>query len=171
MDSTNPSLSNVIALQRSTSEKKKIVHAGAIFCSFTIKAEDNFHIPTIDAKGSLAKNLGYTNYKVLQEVTFDPHHRYPFYEMVALAAVVTEYSPNYIITDTQCYWYAGSIWECLRKRFPKAEWTTPPKPSKLFSSITNAPVRSAGPEVIAYLMEKTEFRVTNIRIELDAKHN
>ncbi|CAE6536468.1 unnamed protein product [Rhizoctonia solani] len=56
----------------------------------------------------------------LEKIEFGSTEPLFLYQLVTLVHVVSEKSPNYAMAYRNCYWFAGIIWECMRRLRPTA---------------------------------------------------
>lgn len=85
-------------------------------------ARDAFRISYDGDLTQLLAACQLTPHMVLEEIRIYPDELLPLVHLVTLVNHISELHSNYSLVDTNCYWFAGLIWECLRKMCPKAKY-------------------------------------------------
>ncbi|KAG2119290.1 hypothetical protein DEU56DRAFT_837042 [Suillus clintonianus] len=65
----------------------------------------------------------YTPYKDLRELEFSASARPSAIQLSVLLSALSKHSPLYTVYQYQCYWYAHTVWEALKKLFPDCRET------------------------------------------------
>ncbi|CAE6434265.1 unnamed protein product [Rhizoctonia solani] len=99
-------------------------------------AFDSFKVSSNGIEEELLGDCGLWHREYLEKLRFErKENPLFFYELVTLVDLISEENPIYDITQKNCYWFAGLIWECLRKMRPSAKMVkiidTPGKKGKL----------------------------------------
>ncbi|KAG2156232.1 hypothetical protein DEU56DRAFT_897264 [Suillus clintonianus] len=66
----------------------------------------------------------YGSYKNLIDLEFSASARPSAIQVSALLSALSKHSPLYDLYQYQCYWYAHTVWEALKKLFPGCKETT-----------------------------------------------
>lgn len=66
----------------------------------------------------------------LMQIDFERRHRFPLEQLLTMASVLSHQSTKYNLVTTQCYWFAGMLWDLILSE-KIGEWKRiKPKPSK-----------------------------------------
>jgi hypothetical protein len=78
-------------------------------------AMDLFKISYYGDSDSLVRSCRFEGYRVLELLSFNPKAPFLLSDLTCLASVVSGSEPDYHVLKAQCYWFAGSIWCCMRQ--------------------------------------------------------
>lgn len=118
-----PGLENYIALDRNqgrASSPKGLSKASAV--SSSSLATDAFRISYDGDLQRFLHECRLTPYLKLEEIEFPPHEALPLLKLVGLVVNISNQHPKYHPADTNCYWFTGLIWECVRRMYPTAKY-------------------------------------------------
>lgn len=105
-------------------------------------AQDTFRISYDGQQSSLIDYCGLSSNKELAATPFDPAtNPLPLYQLVILAKYTSETRTVYDPRNHNCYWFAYSVWQCVRRLYPSIQQATNSERGKLygvrFHSTTN----------------------------------
>ncbi|CAE6435691.1 unnamed protein product [Rhizoctonia solani] len=82
-------------------------------------ASDQFSISYRGDRDSLLRHFGGSSLAELKALAF-PTGTFYLYELILLAYVTSSDRPDYHLLKSQCYWFASTMWETMRKLVPEA---------------------------------------------------
>lgn len=164
-DANKPDVVNYMVLERATKSRNIAKHFGAASGSDLIRADDIFRVSSSRDCEIFLKALKYDNHKVIREVTFSEDQPYRLYELIGLAIAVCEVKRFYNVVDAQCYWFAGSIWECMQNMLPHANWSDKSKRAEKY--LDKVVSRRAEATKIVEMAESAREEIRKIMEELE----
>lgn len=111
-----PGLKNYLAIDRNHDDPKNTARAFS-----SPKAKDTFRVAYDGDMTQLLRESDLSPHLVLERLSFRPDEPLLLRDLVALVHHVSTQHDTYSPVDTNCYWFTGLIWECIRKMFPNAE--------------------------------------------------
>ncbi|KAB5589359.1 hypothetical protein CTheo_7197 [Ceratobasidium theobromae] len=98
-----------------------------------VAAMDIFRVSNDGNLVRLVEGCDLAPYKYLEQITFESNKPLRLYELATLASHVSDLHPKYNVTDTNSYWFAGLIWECMIKMRTSAKYinATPNKRGRI----------------------------------------
>lgn len=116
-DTKIPNLDNFIALDRNQGTPTSSSNVSA---SSRSNASDAFRVSYDGDLHRFLRECQLTDYLKLEQIHFQANEPLLLLDLVTLVAHISEHHPIYSPVDTNCYWYTGLVWECMRKMRPKA---------------------------------------------------
>lgn len=127
-DSDNPGVSNYVLLDRTIQKATTSVVPRRPF--FSLQKEDTVHNLLsgeardrfrISTNGSFKTIIdGWAkSHDALEVLTFPGPKSFDLLKLLALASITSRLCAAYHIRDGNCYWYAGTIWECMLSLAPE----------------------------------------------------
>lgn len=113
-----PGLTNYLVLDRSVDHNQGYAGGVALASSRIVPAKDTFRVSYDGKLKKLIEECRLRNYRCLQQLSFPPNQPLRLYELVTLAATVSDRHKHYNLVDSSCYLYAGVIWECMIRMRP-----------------------------------------------------
>ncbi|CAE7202569.1 unnamed protein product [Rhizoctonia solani] len=124
VEDTQFNLKNYIVLDRTPSEtlarSKKIFPAKATSSGrkYWGVALDSFRVSYNGIEKQFLQECELWPRDYLEKIEFPSTEPFFLYQLAALAYVISEKSPDYVVAYRNCYWFAGLIWECMRQLQP-----------------------------------------------------
>ncbi|CAE7202572.1 unnamed protein product [Rhizoctonia solani] len=124
VEDTQAGLKNYIVLDRNLNEtlatRRNIVPAPAVPSSRSFRgvALDSFRVSYNGIEKQLLQECELWPRDYLEKIEFPSTEPFFLYQLAALAYVISEKSPDYVVAYRNCYWFAGLIWECMRQLQP-----------------------------------------------------
>ncbi|KAF8594134.1 hypothetical protein BDV93DRAFT_180551 [Ceratobasidium sp. AG-I] len=123
-DCNIPKISNFLVLDR-TAQTLTPSTSTAISTSISsnVSSHDRLRVSCYGDRESLVEQCGLGPYEVLERLEFPvPTSCNPLrlYELGILALTTSQYRRVYNIISSQCFWFAGCIWEGMRALSPEA---------------------------------------------------
>ncbi|KDN39280.1 hypothetical protein RSAG8_08915, partial [Rhizoctonia solani AG-8 WAC10335] len=129
VEDTHAEMKNYIVLDRNLNEAvapigKNIVPARVASSSRCCRgaALDAFRVSYDGIEKQLLRECELWPRDYLERIDFGPTEPFFLYQLATLVYVVSDKSPNYVVADRNCYWFAGLIWECTRHLRPNAAY-------------------------------------------------
>lgn len=124
VEDTVKGLTNYLVLERDPGDTSRvpsgiIAHARAAFQGTA--ANDTFKVSYDGNKQELLAACRLESCIYLEKLEFHSEEPLLLYKLVTLAVMVTQRYPYYHIVFSNCYFFAGLIWECMRKMCPRAD--------------------------------------------------
>jgi hypothetical protein len=118
-DYRDPRMVNHIILDRCIEEQSATLgnQLVALSSSRPNPALDLFKVSYYGDSDSLVSSCRFKGYRVLELLSSDPKAPFSLSDLTSLASVVSASEPDYHVLKAQCYWFAGSIWCCMRQLF------------------------------------------------------
>lgn len=121
-DSNNPRISNFILLDRTIDKPSTQIARRRVVSSFprqqTVvnlfcgRARDRFYISNNGSFTAIANAWG-KSHTLLESMRFLNPTSFKLVHLLTLASLTSSRCLAYHIRDGNCYWYAGTIWECM----------------------------------------------------------
>lgn len=118
-----PGLQNFIALDRNQSSETTSPQGGVAKVSTVSSGTDAADAFRVSYDGDLDRFLHkckLTPYLELERIEFPSDKALRLLDLVTLVLHVSDQHPQYKALDTNCYWFTGLIWECMREMRPTA---------------------------------------------------
>lgn len=112
-----PGLKNYIAIDRNQGAPT------ATIVSSTSSAANAFDAFRVSYDGDLNQFLRVCQlapYMKLEQILFQRNDPLPLFKLASLALCISDQYTRYNPMDTNCYWFAGLIWECMLRLCPTA---------------------------------------------------
>lgn len=122
-DEKVPKISNFLVLDRTVQISTGVYGALSTSISTSTPAHDRLRVSCYGDKDLLIDQCKLGPYDVLERLVF-PSYSWskPFllYELVILALETSRLRVMYNLMNAQCFWFAGCVWECMRKLRPES---------------------------------------------------
>ncbi|KAG8794511.1 hypothetical protein FRC12_023918 [Ceratobasidium sp. 428] len=125
-DTQDPLLVNYLVLDRTASASNRSRrHFLAAFSPSLepSQAKDRIRVSYNGHLDTLVKYCDLENYDTLALLKF-PDKTVPLWRLVAIAQLASSLHSEYRLLKTQCYWFAGLVWDSMRNFFPDATHTS-----------------------------------------------
>ncbi|KAF8602001.1 hypothetical protein BDV93DRAFT_524401 [Ceratobasidium sp. AG-I] len=111
-DKDRPGLINYLVLDRNVNTPGQQRGVSSISSS-SASALDSFRVSNDGDMDRLLKDVDSGHYRFLEKLSFPTESQLHLYELVTLADIVSRLYPDYHLLDSNCFMFAGAIWECL----------------------------------------------------------
>lgn len=116
-----PGLKNYIALDRNLNLAASPPGVGNLTSCSGAGALDAFRISYDGDLRGFLHECHLSKYVTLEQIDFQPGPSLQIRQLVDLVFHISDQHPKYHPMDTNCYWFTGLIWECMRKMCPAAK--------------------------------------------------
>lgn len=166
-----PGLKNCMAIERNQDNASTGSSSRAARASSSINARDTFKVSYDGNLTRLLDESKLTPYQILEQLYFQPDKPFSLHTLVTLVHRISGQHRKYNPLDTNCYWFTGLIWDCMRRMFPEARYE-PHLPKRrgrftLVRHITN-PVQVQN--VVRIIQQKTELKSLELHDSNDPTH-
>jgi hypothetical protein len=165
-DNMVPKIANFLVLDRTVqgpATKGRVPVSASI--STSILAQDRLRVSYYGDTRSLLKSCDLHNYNELARLEFSPSNPFFLYELVILASATSNTRQMYNLYNAQCFWFAGSVWDCMRVLRKDAQHTQSEQ-TKIrgsFGPFFSQKVDGAEQEDILY---KVRHEIAQFKVEL-----
>lgn len=123
-DTRAEELTNYLVLDRNTSETRAAPTRMEQFQTLFQEtlANDAFKVSYDGDLNRFLSLCQLESHRFLEQLQFHSEEPLLLYELITLADIVSKRFPNYQAIESGCYFYAGVIWECMRKMCPGATY-------------------------------------------------